>query len=747
MNSQRKVVVAITFLLSVIVLFFYQTIVFGRLPIPSDTLVGLYHPWRDFYTDSYPRGIPFKNFLITDPVRQQIPWRKISMDQWKQGILPRWNPYSFAGAPLDANIQAAAYYPFNILFLLFPFAMAWSLLIILQPVGASVFLFLYLRYQKVSIISSVLGGVIWAFSGFGIAWLTWGTMMQAAMWIPLILYSIDHLLTFEILKKKNISWIALFFVSAVMMLSAGHSQIALYGLGLAVLYGFWKSKCVFGVKYFTIVLILGLVAVAIWLPQFRYVVQTVRVSQERNVIPEGWFLPWQNFIQFIAPDFFGNPATLNYWGVWNYGEFIGYIGMIPLIFAISAFFTSALTAFWSIVILTSLFFMLPHPLTQFFYSLHIPMLGVLQPTRLMVLVDLGLCVLAAFGLDIFRARRFQKVFQSVLGVGILLGISWAIVLTMQKAGVDATTVQNMYVARRNLLFPTGIYAIAVILLLAAQKFKLRKRYIITLIVVIVATMDIFRFGWKFTPFTQSAYFFPTTRVIEFLQKQPRPFRIASLDDRILPPNVSGYYGIETIEGYDPLALQRYEDLLVASERGKADLSRPSGFNRIYTVHNTQSKLFPLFNVKYVLSLQPISAPGFTQVFQEGETRVYKNSYTLPRAYFAQSITKKLHSTPTKLLETLIDIQPISRSVMVETDIPVLSVPLQSDELVQIEEYSDAKITATTISVNSRLLVLLNSYTSQMKAAIDNIVTPTMRVNYLFTGVVVPAGAHKVVFTY
>jgi hypothetical protein len=75
----------------------------------------------------------------------------------------------------------------------------------------------------------------------------------------------------------------------------------------------------------------------------------------------GWYIPWQNFTQFIAPDFFGNPSTLNYWGVWNYGEFIGYVGFIPLVFALYALFfrRGKTTAFFSLCLLLSLLFAFP----------------------------------------------------------------------------------------------------------------------------------------------------------------------------------------------------------------------------------------------------------------------------------------------------------------------------------------------------------------------------------------------------
>src|SRR5258706_9791718 len=89
-------------LLVIAIIFFRQTIFNGLLPIPADTIVGLYHPYRDFYAKDYPRGIPFKNFLITDPVSQLYPCRSLAIDLEKRLQLPLWNPYNFSGTPLLA---------------------------------------------------------------------------------------------------------------------------------------------------------------------------------------------------------------------------------------------------------------------------------------------------------------------------------------------------------------------------------------------------------------------------------------------------------------------------------------------------------------------------------------------------------------------------------------------------------------------------------------------------------------------
>src|SRR3989338_2737474 len=205
-------------------IFFWQFFIKDLLPIPSDTIIGLYHPWRDLYSKDYPRGIPFKNFLITDPVRQQIPWRKIAIDQWKEGKIPLWNPYNFSGTPILANIQTAALYPLNILFLIFPFIDAWTTLIMLQPLLAGLFMYWYLRSLALRSVASLLGAIVWSFSGFNIAWLTWGTMGHVALWLPLALLSIDK------------SWYFLLVFSLVSQFFAGHAQISLYFMIVVLAY-------------------------------------------------------------------------------------------------------------------------------------------------------------------------------------------------------------------------------------------------------------------------------------------------------------------------------------------------------------------------------------------------------------------------------------------------------------------------------------------------------------------------------
>src|SRR3989344_840007 len=175
-------------------LFFLPNLLIGKVPIPADDLLGLYHPWRDQTYDGYNVGkFPVKNPLITDPVLQTYPWRNLAVFNIKEGNLPLWNPYSFSGQPLLANIQSSTFQVFNIFFFIFPFKIAWSIQIILPPILTSLLMFFFLRNLKISPVASVFGGFVLPFSGFFIAWLTWGTIVTTAVWLPLILLSLNKL--------------------------------------------------------------------------------------------------------------------------------------------------------------------------------------------------------------------------------------------------------------------------------------------------------------------------------------------------------------------------------------------------------------------------------------------------------------------------------------------------------------------------------------------------------------------------
>lgn len=754
-----KSILAVCLLVVISILFFWQVFLKGFLPIPSDTIVGLYHPFRDLYARDYPNGIPFKNFLITDPVRQQYPWRLVSIDLLKQFKLPLWNPYTFAGTPLLGNFQSAPFYPLNVLFFVAPFPLTWTALIVLQPLLGSIFLYLYLREMKIQTQASFLGAFTFGFSGFSIAWLEWNTVFHVVLWLPLILY-----LKERILQKFSLRLVSVFIFAEASAIFAGHLQTLFYIMLVSNAYLIARiiqlekertknlceliSHSVVRYKPFLVIGAIVLLITAVqWYPTLQFIVQSARDVDQANWRQEGWFIPWSHLIQFITPDFFGNPTTLNYWGTWNYAEFVGYVGIIPLVFALYGLFfrRDKKTLFFGTFFFLSLVFALPTFFAKIPYLLNIPFLSTAQPTRLLGITDFSLAVLSALGLDYFFRYQKKTIFYPLGFVTVLLIGTWVFVLFGNQF-LHITSSENILVAKRNLIFPSTIFLVTGIILALVVFFsQTTKRFSIMIYIIIVGItiFDLLRFGWKFTSFTKEEYLFPNTKVLSFLQKNLGHYRYMTTDSRIMAPNFSSIYRLQSVDGYDPLYIRQYAELIAASERGRGDISPPFGFNRIIAPHNYESRVMDLLGVRYVLSLSDLSSSKLIKVFQEGQTRVYENKKVLPKTFFVESIERV--DNKQEAIERLFNRgSDISRFAVVE-DSKSLRLSAFSVGVAAIAEYSENKVKVLTKNNGKGFLVFTDSYYPTWHAKIDNVKTNIYRTDYNLRGIFVPKGNHTIEF--
>jgi len=716
------------------VIFFWQFIFKGLIPIPADTIVGLYNPYRDFYANKYPRGVPFKNFLITDPVRQQYPWKNLVIGLEKSSKLPLWNPYSFSGTPLLANFQSGAFYPLNLLFFVFPSGIAWGIYISSETFLMSLFMFLFLRNLKLSSFSSTLGAIVFSISGYSVSWLEWGNILHTLLWLPLILLSID-----KILESKKVRWPLVFLGSLIFSFLAGHTQIFFYVFGLSFLYaGFRllrvKDKSKAALLIF-LIFSFCLLTFYQWGPALRFIAESARSLDQSNWQIAGWFIPWQNLVQFFVPDFFGNPATLNYWGIFNYGEFVGYVGIIPLILATYGLFfkRDKNVLFFGSILFLSLIFSLPTVIAKIPFILKIPFLSTAQPTRLISIIDFSLSVLAAFGLDALQKEK-RGIYKILVFFGLIFLILWGYVL---KFNFGWEIVTELNISKSNLILPSILFitSVAIFSLNKIKRFKFFNYFIIA-----VVLFDLLRFGWKFTPFTSSNYLYPKTNSLSFLEDQPGQFRIMTTDSRIFTPNFSVVYRIQSIEGYDPLYLKRYGELVAASERKNPDINPPFGFNRIITPHNFDSEIMDLMNVRYILSLSDLNSPKLKKVYQEGETRIYENEKVIPRTFFVKrTVEAKGENDSIKKMFQIK--QDFKNTAVVEGFLSKGYAQGNS----QIIKYNEGKILISTQNNGEGFLVLTDSFYPTWRAKIDGKETKIYLSDFNFRGIVVPAGNHNIEF--
>jgi hypothetical protein len=125
--------------------------------------------------------------------------------------------------------------------------------------------------------------------------------------------------------------------------------------------------------------------------------------------------------------------------------------------------------------------------------------------------------------------------------------------------------------------------------------------------------------------------------------------------------------------------------------------------------------------------------------------VYENTRALPRAYLAASAVPVAEE---RTLATMASGSWDPRAVaFVEpgAGVTLPAGPLQGNA--EVTEYTPDRVSVSTRASRPALLVLADNFYPGWTATIDGAAAPVIRANHVFRGVVVPAGAHRVVFTY
>ena len=152
-------------------------------------------------------------------------------------------------------------------------------------------------------------------------WLEYGTLVNAACWLPLIVLLIELFF-----KNKNPLLIFLIPFCLAFSFFAGFPQTSFYVLFFSIIYFIYK---LFVVKKIDLVRLgklgglvllgfLGIISIQL-LPFLEYLSLSTRnlVDSERYF---SWSVLPMNLIGFIFPDFFGHPSKNLFWGRGNYQE-------------------------------------------------------------------------------------------------------------------------------------------------------------------------------------------------------------------------------------------------------------------------------------------------------------------------------------------------------------------------------------------------------------------------------------------
>ncbi len=741
---------------AVCLLIFFKFITRGFYPVPADLLVSFYFPWYSGGWVGYDPWTTHKASIGDDSIRQQIPWIKLAYDEIKKGNLPLWNPYNFSGNPNLANIQAFIFYPLNFLFLLMPAIDAWSLLIFLQFFLGMTFFYLFMRKTGASNYASLLSSTAFVFSSFFLFNSQINIIAHSIIWMPLVLYS------FESLKEKfNINYLIVSTFAFVAMLLGGNTQSAVYAILLSLTYAFFIDYFVTkNVKHFFLILTSFVAAVFLCSFQLLPTIELYLNSPLENFHPEfdKFLIPSKNLITFLAPDFFGNPTTNNFYST-LYGDGTPHIGVIPLIFAIYSLFNlkNPRVKFFVITTFVSLLFVLPTPLSAIIKIAHLPILSGSPSARAIYITTFSLCFLAGFGMDYFMKNYKRTKKHFILTLIILSAcfiLLWLYVLVSVKIGKDPNTL-NLKISLRNLIIPSTTFVafLGVVLL----KFKFNQTRIFLISIFILTLAPFLYTANKVLPFSPPKFFFPDHPVISFLKADDKLSRFYGVDTARFDTNFASYYQVYSPEGYGVLRLKKYAQLIASSYTGKIPDSYPRA-DAIFplTENGYRKRILDLMGVKYFLDKNDNETqswnpePGkFPQdnvdlVWQQDKFKIYARKDALPR-YFQTANVSVLGDD--EIIQRIYDKNFNLTNVLLTED-PKINAKSDSEIIIpELELYSPSTVKFKTDAPYSSLLFLSDAYTSGWKSFIDGKQVPTLRADYAFRSVIVPEGPHEVIFRY
>lgn len=773
LSGTQKDIIAVLALFALSGLFFSNVLLTDQVLV-GDTLAR-YIPWNQYVEQEEQEPINYE----FDTLLAYYPQILVAKRTLESGQLPLWNPYYLAGMPVVAAAPwLGLFYPPYVLFYVVDTLKALGYITFLQVGLGGAFTYLYLSSIGVRRLAALFGGASFGLGGFLLANLTWLPRVSTVIWTPLILLAVENC----VVRGKRL-YAVLGAIAVAMCILAGNMAAMVYVLLLSGLYAVfrvawaWKHKggrfAAKGAGVMAGLACVGVLLSAVQLiPTLEAAQHASRVQESYEERVEGGRSPLAP-ATVLVPDVFGNPVDRP-WGrnefaqniPGTYGETSLYVGIVPFFLAVWAIARrrDAFTAFFAGVALLSLFIFVETPLFRLLYQL--PLFRIGRQLEAKAMWAFAMAALGALGLEglLNRPAYLERRVLRQTAVALLVAASVVVLVfaltgslfATQEAGGGPSLASDWYRynAANFLRFGLLVVACAGVLLLWVQGWV--KARVLTLMLLVIAMVDLFSFGWKLNPGRPPDELYPLMDSVRFLQSDQSIYRTirGPLSRKVFPPNSLSVYVVSDVQGYSPVLIDYYVEFLEYLEKDMTSA------RRVYSLRypaSTTSALLDLLNAKYIVT---ISDPGEEMVSLErsdptldlvydGEVNVYENEDVLPRAFFVPEF--KVVEDRSAALEVLTgdDFDP-SAYVILEKEPaslapPAGGVPTRSE--VKIVEYTPNKVVVEVACATAGFVVLSDLYYEGWRAFVDGAEQEVYRADSAFRAVQLAAGQHRIEFVF
>lgn len=600
LSSRWRDIMALLILVLGISLFHARGLAPGQAFLPVD-LANNNLPWRDGSPN------PLQNWLISDPLYEFYPFVVHNVNSLgEDGSWPLWNPYIFLGHPVVADPLMQPFYPAYMgLGLLFGAARGLALGLWLHALLAAGLMYGFLRTIACTRRAAILGALTYVLSGYFVTWFEATHRTSTITWLPAILWA------FELaLQRRKSRYVALAALAYALAILGGQFQymvtfslfLGLIALGRTIeLVGKPRQWQIYLWPLVALVLTvsLGALSSAILVVPFAEF-----LGMSKRVVSEGLNDPLapRQLITLLVPNFYGTPVDGGaYWGSSNYSEGTIYAGLIALLLACLAPFTSRRfsTIYLFLVGLAILYFIIGGPGVQWLAAL--PGIKYASLHRSAFILPLIIAWLSARTLSEPKIPLLSVV---IMTLSFLAMMALAYYLNWGQAQEHWSELEP-FLLRATLLLALAFFLIVV--RFYASDSRLSDWVLLSLVFV-----DLFLFGHRFNPTGPIADLMPPTPAIEYLQANVGDYRMVATqrnDEILFGPNIPLIFGLAEGGGYTSLVSARLHELI---SRGDPELDvwwmNRSNANMV-PFSKPSGRLLDLLGVKYVVSPQSLEGDG------------------------------------------------------------------------------------------------------------------------------------------
>ncbi len=690
-------------------------------------------------------------------------YRDFFARELKAGRFSRWFPGLYCGLPLYSESQAGYLHPLK--YVLYPWLATWQALnldTILSVWLTGLGTYGWLR-RHVAAAGALTGAAIFGLGGFTWAHLIHTSMNNALTSVPFAVWALECAWAGGKLRAVALGSIAL-----ASQVFAGHLQDTLLTAGLLGLYGLYRclieqgrNARLYALSSTLILITLGVSIAAVqWVPSKELL--------DRSPRAEG--LTWEKLTYgswhpellptLIVREAYGTRARDTDWmdGFYPYHEMNAYLGLIALGLAVmgAAGYRDRWVGFWLILALIGSALMLGRYTALFDHVHQIPIIGSSRiPVRLHLWVSLAVAALAAVGVD--RLSRAGPVrLRGAIGFGltlIALSIPIMVYLYLPVWTQAARWTLPYHSLRfgwlgRELMVASTRTSILIVAALAVARWatrteSLRIKSILSWVLPVFVILDLLGSHWNDVPTIDPAYWTDPPASVARLKSDPKLQRIYTQAEKS-----SGEPGYAS----EPIDFMRVRDPLGWSLPPVWDLNSAIGETPIYSKRlldyfEQASKTggrFAIEGVSHFVLGRP--EEGIRWPMQRvGGAVIYSYPDPLPRARLSRRVVSARNAQNAGELMAKLGTRVVTTTVIEAPSQPLDANDISGTATIRHDEPERVEIEVDIAS--TAYLILADTFDPGWSASIDDTPTQIAPANIAFRAVLVPAGKHRVIFTY